>query len=268
MTILTFGLSVGYDSKDAEAKAEKVLQSQAAQMLGNREISENIGNILDNHQESEGKWWKTLLSFVAIVLGATGVVAALQNAMNLVWEVTPDPETTGIWDFAVKRVLSLGMILGLGFLLLASLVVSSVLSAAGEQIGGLVGMSEVAVIAVNFFIQTVVVLVVFAAIFKLMPDAEIRWTDVAVGASLTTVLFLIGRSILQIYFSYSNPGAQLGTAAASLAVLLVWVYYTAMIVLLGAEATQVYAVRYGNGIQPERGAVRVVRELKRKPTSS
>ena len=267
MIVLTFGLSVAYEREDAEAKAEKVLQSQAAQIMGNREISESIGGMLDKHQESSGKWWKTLLSFAGILVGATGVVAALQNSMNLVWEVTPDPETSGIKDLIIKRVLSLAMILGLGFLLLVSLVVSSVLSAAGEQVGGWVGMSQAAVTVINFVVQTLVVFVVFAAIFKFMPDAKMRWADVAVGASLTTVLFLVGRYVMQLYFSYSSPGAQLGAAAASLAVLLVWVYYTAMIVLLGAEATQVYAVRYGNGIQPENGAVRVVRELKRQPAT-
>ena len=96
-----------------------------------------------------------------------------------------------------------------------------------------------------------------------MPDAKVEWRDVLVGATVTTVLFLIGRFVMQLYFSYSSPGAQLGSAAASLAVLLVWVYYSAMIVLLGAEVTQVYADRYGNGIQPEEGAVRVIQQIKR-----
>ena len=124
-------------------------------------------------------------------------------------------------------------------------------------------MSETVAHLANFAVQALVVFVIFASIFKFMPDAITKWRDVAVGAAVPTILFLVGRYAMQLYFSMSEPGAQLGAAAASLAVLLVWVYYTAMIVLLGAEATQVYAVRYGDGIRPEPKAVRVVEEIKR-----
>ncbi|WP_236621087.1 YihY/virulence factor BrkB family protein [Rhodopirellula sallentina] len=263
LTVLTFGLSVMYDTEQAEAQAQQVLTSQAAQMLGNQAATEQVSTILENNDQASGKWWKTLLSFAGIVVGATGVVAALQAALNQVWEVQPDPESTGWKNFLVKRLLSFAMILGLGFLLLVSLVVSSVLAAIGGQLGGWIGMSGMAASAVNFAVQGLVVLIIFAAIFKFMPDAEVRWRDVFVGAVITTTLFLLGRWGLELYFSYSDPGAQLGAAAASLAVLLVWVYYSAMIVLLGAEATQVYAMKYGHGIRPENGAVRVVKEIKR-----
>ncbi|QEG41753.1 YihY/virulence factor BrkB family protein [Roseimaritima ulvae] len=266
LTLLTFGMSVMYDSEQAEQKAQAVLTSQAAELLGNQAVSDQITTILDNHQESQGQWWKTLLSFAGILVGATGVVAALQAALNQVWEVKPDPEETGIKDVIVKRVFSLGMILGLGFLLLVSLIVSSVLAGIGESVGGWIGMSETVVAVVHFVVQALVVMVIFAAIFRYMPDADVRWKDVLVGAAITTALFLLGRWAMQLYFSYSDPGAQLGAAAASLAVLLVWVYYTAMIVLLGAEATQVYAVRYGHGIRPEPHAVRVVEKIKRGAT--
>lgn len=262
LTILTFGLTVAYDSKQAEEKAEKLLETQAAEIMGTPSASDEIARIMDNQQAAEGKWWKVLISFVGIVVGATGVVAALQGALNQVWEVKPNPETTGIMDTIWKRVLSLGMIIGLGFLLLVSLVVSSVLSAIGSQLGSMVGMSETAAEIANFAVQGFVVFVIFSAIFKFMPDAVVQWRDVAIGALMTTVLFLIGRFAMQMYFSFSEPGAQLGSAAASLAVLLVWVYYTAMIVLLGAEATQVYSVLYGDGIQPEPHAVRVVEQIK------
>ncbi|WP_153555754.1 YihY/virulence factor BrkB family protein [Roseimaritima sediminicola] len=263
MTVLTFALSVMYESEQAEQKAQGILTSQAAQMLGNEAATDQISTIIENHQQTQGKWWKTLLSFVGIVVGATGVVAALQASLNQVWEVQPDPENTAWKSFLMKRILSFAMILGLGFLLLVSLVISSVLTSLGDRLGGLIGMSETTAAVTHFTVQALVVFVVFAAIFKFMPDAEVRWRDVVVGAAITTVLFLVGRSLMQVYFSYSEPGAQLGAAAASLAVLLVWVYYTAMIVLLGAEATQVYAVRYGQGIKPEPNAVRVVKEIKR-----
>ncbi len=259
LTILTFGLSVMYDSEDAEQRAQGMLESQASQMIGNDAATEEISTILENNQNASGKWWKTLLSFGGIIVGATGVVAALQAALNQVWEVKPDPEEAGWLDMAGKRLLSFGMILGLGFLLLVSLVVSSILQGFSEM----VGVSGTLGGIINFSVQAFVVLVMFAAIFKYMPDAIVQWKDVFVGALITTVLFLIGRFAMQVYFSYSEPGAQLGAAAASFAVLLVWVYYTAIIVLLGAEATQTYAKQYGSGIQPEGNAVRVVEQIKR-----
>ncbi|QDS90012.1 hypothetical protein EC9_42150 [Rosistilla ulvae] len=260
LTILTFSLSVMYDSEAAEQKAQGLLESQAAQMIGNQAASEEIGTILERNQDAGGTWWKTLLSFAGIVIGATGVVASLQAALNQVWQVKPDPDQANWTDLIRKRVLSFGMILGLGFLLLVSLVVSSLL----QGFSDLVGVSGMLGEATNFAVQAMVVWVMFAAIFKYMPDAVVRWKDVAVGAAITTILFLLGRFAMQVYFSYSEPGAQLGAAAASFAVILVWVYYTAMIVLLGAEATQTYASLYGSGIKPEKDAVRVVETVQRR----
>ncbi len=263
LTVLTLAMSVMYDTDEAETKARNVLTGKAAEMLGNAAATEQIATILANDEQSSGKWWKTLLSFAGIVVGATGVVVALQAALNQVWEVQADPERASWKNLLGKRLLSFGMILGLGFLLLVSLVVSSVLAALGDQVGSLIGMSEAFASGINMLVQGLVVFAVFASIFKFMPDAIVKWSDVMVGALITTTLFLLGRYGLHLYFSYSSPGAQLGAAAASLAVLLVWVYYTAMIVLLGAEATQVYAVRYGDGIRPQGHAVRVVKEIKR-----
>uniref|UniRef100_UPI00384EB7AC YihY/virulence factor BrkB family protein n=1 Tax=Neorhodopirellula lusitana TaxID=445327 RepID=UPI00384EB7AC len=263
LTILTFAMSLMYESEEAEQKAQTLLTSQTAQMMGNQAISDQVSTIIDNHEESTGKWWKTMLSFLGIIVGATGVVAALQAALNQVWEVQPDPEQSGFKNLIGKRLLSFTMILGLGFLLLVSLVVSSVLAGLGDRVGTFIGAPSVIAEIVNFSVQAIVVLVIFSAIFMYMPDAKVKWRDVLVGASITTALFLLGRFGMQVYFSYSDPGAQLGSAAASLAVLLVWVYYTAMIVLLGAEVTQVYAMRYGDGIQPEDHAVRVVEQVKR-----
>lgn len=165
--------------------------------------------------------------------------------------------------FFLKRLLSLAMILGLGFLLLASLVVSTILTSLGEQVTNVIGMDDFVAKAINDGVQMLVTFVIFAAIFKFMPDAEVRWRDVAVGAVVTTLLFMAGRMGLQWYLSSSNPGAELGSAAASLAVILVWVYYSSMIFLLGAEATQTYASLYGGGIKPQADAVRVVESIQR-----
>lgn len=263
LTVLTAGMSTVYDGEQAEAKAQETITDQASQLIGNPAVSDEIAAILENNDRSDGKWWKALISFVGIVVGATGVVAALQAALNQVWEVKPDPETAGVMDVIWKRIFSLGMILGLAFLLLVSLAVSTVLAGVGDQVGSMIGMSGTAATVVNLVVQTAVLFVVFASIFKFMPDAKVNWNDVAVGAVITTVLFLVGRFAMQIFFQFSEPGAQLGSAAASLAVLLAWVYYSATIVLLGAEATQVFASMYGSGIQPEEHAVRVEEKVLR-----
>ncbi|TWU08493.1 YihY/virulence factor BrkB family protein [Stieleria varia] len=268
LTVLTFGLSVAYEGDGARERAQDVLQEQATEMLGNPAAAEGITAILENNRESGGVWWKTLISFAGIIVGATGVVGALQDSLNRVWQVKPDPENSGILSMLIKRVISLAMILGLGFLLLVSIAVSSVLSTVGQQLGETIGISGGIADMINYVVQAIVVFTIFAAIFKFMPDAVVRWRDVLVGAAMTTLLFLVGRFAMQIYFSYSEPGAQLGAAAASLAVILVWVYYSANIVLLGAEATQIYAVRYGAGIQPEENAVRVIEDIRRGATSS
>lgn len=263
LTVLTLGLSLNYESHDAERKAQGILEIQAAQMLGNQSATEEISTILDANREAGGKWWKTLLSFGGIIIGATGVVAAIQDSLNRVWSVKPDPETAGIFDFLGKRLLSLGMILGLGFLLLVSLIVSTALTALGNQLGNWIGMSDTIARTSNFIVQGLVTWIMFASIFKFMPDAEVRWKDVLMGARMTTLLFLAGRVGLQWYLALSEPGAQLSSAAASLAVILVWVYYSSMIFLFGAEATKVYATEYGDGIQPVEKAVRFVEQVRR-----
>ena len=263
LTVLTLGMAVAYDTDDASQQAQMVLEERAAEILGNETAAEGITTMLESNRQSGGAWWKSLVSFAGIVVAATGVVVALQDSLNRVWQVMPDPETSSVRTMLVKRVLSFAMIIGLGFLLLLSLIVSSVLSSAGRQLSEHIGMSGGIANTINFAVQVGVVFVVFASLFKFMPDAEVHWRDVFIGAAITTALFAVGRYAMQIYFSYSEPGAQLGSAAASLAVILMWVYYTSIVVLVGAEATQVYASRYGDGIRPQKNAVRVVEKIHR-----
>ncbi|QDV57138.1 hypothetical protein Mal33_31390 [Rosistilla oblonga] len=263
LTVLVFGFSLAYTDGEAETEARMLLEDQAAQLLGNEAATEQITSILQRESDAGGHWWKTLLSFAGILVGATGVVGAIQSSLNRVWSVRPDPARSSMKTVVVKRLLSLAMILGLGFLLLVSLVVSTILSAIGARLSSVFGMDEVFARGINDGVQFVVTFVIFAAVFKFMPDAKVLWRDVAVGAFITTLLFLAGRFGLQWYLSNSDPGAQLGSAAASLVVILVWVYYSSMIFLLGAEATQAFASVYGGGIQPDRHAVRVVESIQR-----
>jgi membrane protein len=205
-----------------------------------------------------------VLSVAALLLGATGVFGQLQAALNKAWGVAPDPAKGGIRTMLLKRVFGIGMVLGLAFILLVSLVVSAMLSAFGEQLGRFLpeGLSAPVLEAINFLGSLAVIALLFAAIFKVLPDARIAWGDVRVGAVVTALLFVAGKFALGLYLGRSNPGEVFG-AAGALALMLVWIYYSSMIVLLGAEFTQVWADRRGRGITPEQGAVRVVRETRR-----
>jgi membrane protein len=209
----------------------------------------------------------TLLSIGALAFGATGAFVELQTALNTVWEVRPDPRTGGVRNFIFKRAFSFGMVLAVAFLLLVSLVLSAALSAFGERLASLLPgtVSEVALRALDLGLSLVFITALFATMFKVLPDARIAWRDVWVGAAVTSLLFVAGKFAIGVYVGRSDPGSTFG-AAGSLAVMLVWIYFTGMILLLGAEFTQVWARRHGRGIEPEAGAVRVVQVEKRVPT--
>lgn len=201
-----------------------------------------------------------VLSIGGVLLGATGAFAELQYALNTAWAVQPDPEESGVKNYAIKRMLSLGMILVIAFLLLVALVLSSLISAMQGQIGqvlGTLGLGEVSggvVWALNVAFSLLIISQLFAAMFKVLPDAQIAWRDVQVGALGTAVLFVLGKFLISLYIGQSNLAETYG-AAAALAVLLVWVYYSSLIVLLGAEFTQVWARQHGAGIRPDAHAV-------------
>jgi membrane protein len=152
------------------------------------------------------------------------------------------------------------MVLGITFLLLVSLAITSALSAVGDVLFGQAG--EAVAQALNFVLAFAVIAALFAAMFKVLPDAKVGWRDAWVGAIATALLFVVGKFLIGLYVGKSNPGSVFGGAGA-LAVLLVWIYYAAVIVLLGAEFTQVWMKHHGRGIEPEEGAVRVAEVKKR-----
>jgi membrane protein len=226
--------------------------------------ADQVHTILANaDRPGSGGLLPTLLSVAALLLGATGVFGQLQAALNKAWGVAPDPAKGGIKNMLLKRVFGIGMVLGLAFILLVSLVVSAVLTAFGDELGRFLpsGLSAPVLEAINFVGSLAVISLLFGAIFKVLPDAEIAWRDVTVGAVVTGLLFVAGKFALGLYLGRSNPGEAFG-AAGALALMLVWIYYSSMIVLLGAEFTKVWAERRGSGVVPERGAIRVVRETR------
>jgi membrane protein len=200
----------------------------------------------------------SLLGGGALLLGATGAFAQLQAALNRVWEVEPDPAQGGVRSFVGKRAFSLLLLVGVAFLLLVSLAVSAGLSALGERASGLLpgDLSEPLLYAIDLATSFVFITLLLAAMLKVLPDAALCWRDVWLGAVVTGFLFLVGKFGIGFYLGRANPGEAYG-AAASLAVLLVWVYYASMILLFGAELTQVIARERRGRIAPEPGAVEV-----------
>jgi membrane protein len=187
----------------------------------------------------------TLLGFAALLVGATTVFAELQSSLDRIWRVPERQRSSGLWALLRARVLSFGMILGIGFLLIVSLLASAGLSALGRVWAPLFGEGEAIAHAIDFLVSLAIVTTVFAMIYKIMPRAHIRWHDVWLGALVTALLFAIGKFLIGLYIGKSGVATGYG-AAGSLVILLLWVYYAAQIFLLGAEFTWLYAHRFGS----------------------
>lgn len=206
-----------------------------------------------------------VIGIAILVFSATGVFAQLQFALNRAWEVEADPYRGGMLRFVLKRVLSLGMIIVIAFLLLVSFVLTTMID---ELVQGVLGRQPgPAGVVVGEVLNSVVTLAVgtllFAAMFNVLPDAKMRWRDTWVGAGMTAFLFVLGKMLIGVYLNNADVGSAWGGAAAAMIALLVWVYYSVLIVLLGAELTQAWASQVGSGIEPARGAVRIVEEKHR-----
>jgi membrane protein len=197
---------------------------------------------------------RAVISGVLLLFGATAAFASLQNALNRAWNVKPDPRRGQIRNFLAKRVFSFGVMITVGFMLLVSLSLTATLSALGTRLTSGLGIPEPVLRVIDVALSFALVTLLFAAMFKLLPDAKIAWRDVVVGAVGTAIFFVLGKLAIGYYLGRSDPGSAYG-AAGSLAIIMIWVYYTSMIVLFGAMFTRVWAERYGRGVHPEKGAV-------------
>jgi membrane protein len=223
--------------------------------------AQQIETMIRGTADFDGGTLATILSLLAIAFGATGAFFQLQSALNKAWGVAPDPDA-GIKTFVTKRALSFAMIVGAALLLLVTLVISAVLGRAGDEVAALLPafLSGPMLVVLDLGISLTVITLLFAAIFKVLPDATVRWRDVGIGAFVTAILFIALRHLFGVFLSMSDPGSAFG-AAGSLAVILIWIYAAAMVLFLGAEFTQVWARRRGARIEPSPGAVRVTREV-------
>jgi membrane protein len=208
-----------------------------------------------SHQTKSGVM--AVVGIITLLLGATGAFTQLQDALNTAWEVEPDPKLGGLKRLVTKRILSFGMILVIGFMLLVSFVIATLVSALGETLNNYIGSSgELIGQVVQIVVGFLATWAMLALIFKVLPDAELSWKDVRLGAFVTAVLFTVGRVLIGLYLGKSDSASAFG-AAAALAIIFIWVYYAAIILLLGAEFTQVWVKRQGRSIEASAGAYKV-----------
>ena len=205
---------------------------------------------LNNISQPKVRGVASLISIAVLLLGASGIFAQLQDALNTVWKVKPQPGQ-GVLPFIRKRVSSFLMVLAIGFLLILSLVLSAVVAALSKYRTDFLPGSQILWENLDFIVSLGLMTFLFCLMFKYVPDVKIAWKDVFVGAVITAVLFLFGKFLLGVYLSKGSLGSAYG-AAGSLIVLLAWIYYSAQIILLGAEFTQVYAQMYGSKIRPRK----------------
>jgi membrane protein len=202
----------------------------------------------------------TLLTLIPLAFGLWGVFGELQDGLNTIWGVTPRPGR-GVVDIIKARFLSFTLVVGIGFLLLVSLALSAWLVAVGTYFGQLLPAPAAALEALNLVISFAVITALFAMTFKLLPDVHIAWRDVWLGAAVTSLLFTIGKFLIGLYLGRSSIASAYG-AAGSLVIIVVWVYYSAQILLLGAEFTKVYVKRRGSGFATAEIAVPVTAEAR------
>ena len=239
LTISIAGLVFGTEA------AQEAIMTQIESLVGPQSAAA-IKQMLEIAQRPSSGALASAIAVVTLLLGASGVFAQLQDALNTVWGVEPKAGR-GLWGTIKDRLFSLMAVLGTGFLLLVSLVLSAALAAFGKMFQGRLpgheGLLHLADLAISFGVITLL----FAMMFKLLPDAKIAWRDVWIGAGLTSVLFTVGKFAIGMYLGKADVGSAYG-AAGSLVILLVWVYYSSQILLYGAEFTSVYANRYGSRI--------------------
>jgi len=242
------------------------IQNQVEGLIG-KGAGSQIGAMVQNAgQNPSAGVVGTVLGIVVLLVAATGAFSQLQSSLNRIWHVQPDPRTGGVKNFIGKRVLSLGMILGVAFLLLVSLIVSAALSSFDTFIEELLprSFSGAVLTGLEFILSLAVITVLFAAMYKVLPDVEIRWRDVWFGAAITAVLFTIGKFLIGLYLGHSGTVSSYG-AAGSLVLIVLWVYYSSLIVLFGAELTARWSEMRSGQVRPKPGAIKV-EEVKMAPS--
>ena len=222
------------------------------------QIQQIIANIQMTHATTAG----TIIGGIILFIGATGVFTEIQGSINFIWSVKAKPKKS--WrKYLINRLLSFSLILGLGFLLIISLIASALLDLANDRL--IVHFPKTTVYffqTFNTLILLVIITGLFTVIFKVLPDAKISWRDALVGSAFTAILFLAGKFLISFYLAKSRLGITYGTAA-SIIIILTWVYYSSLILYFGAEFTKIFALQSGHGIKPKSTAVFIIKKESR-----
>jgi membrane protein len=231
--------------------AQRELFGQLNQLVG-KDGGEAIQALVAAANKPKTGLWATAIASAALALAATTVFVQLQDSLNRIWNVRHQPGR-GLQNFIRHRLLSFAMVLGIGFLLLVSLVLSAGLSVVGKFLGNFISATEILLKAFNFTFSLGIITVLFAMIFKWLPDVNIAWRDVWLGGFVTALLFNLGKVLFSLYIGRSSVASVYG-AAGSLVIVLLWVYYSAQILFFGAQLTRTYALRFGAKPEPIHGA--------------
>jgi membrane protein len=243
--------SVGFGQQAASGH----LVDQIRGLIGT-EGAEFVQSLITNAYRSDSNVLAAVISMIMVLLGASVVFVQLRSSLNAIWRVTHKPMGT-IRRYLQARLFAFAVILGIGFLLLVSLMVSAALAAVSDYQGRSILPLAGLVSVIDFLVSFVGLTVMFALMFKYIPDAIVKWRDVWVGAAVTSVLFAIGKLAIGLYLGNGAIGSTFG-AASSLVIIMLWAFYSVQIVLYGAEFTRLYATRFGSGIRPGANAVRLV----------
>jgi membrane protein len=229
-----------------EEAARGAIEGQIAGAIG-RDAAAGVEEMIEGARQSDAAGVMAIVGVVLLLVAASGVFGQLQDALNTIWELE-GKTTTGVWGFVKARFLSMAMVLGTGFLLLVSLLLSATLTATTGALERILPTPGFVWQIVNLLVSLGVVTLLFAMIFKILPDAQVRWNHVWVGALMTAALFTAGKFLLGLYLGRRDAASTYG-AAGALVLVLMWVYYSSLILLFGAEFTQVYARARGHRIE-------------------
>ena len=225
-----------------ETAAQGALSHQLEGLVG-QDAAVAIQGMVRSAWQTKSGGIATAIGVVTLLISATTVFGEMQAALNVIWRA--EPQGTTVTRYLRYRALSLGLVATLGFLLMVSLVISAVIAAVQTYIGGFLPEVALLIRVLNFFVSFALITVLFAAIYKILPDTRLQWRDVGIGAVVTALLFDIGKTLIGLYIGSTAVANSFG-AAGALAVVLLWVYYSSQIFLLGAEFTRAYAERYGS----------------------
>ena len=235
------------------------LYSQIDGLVG-KEAAKQVQELIKSAHKSDQSVIATIIGLITLFVGATGVFLEIQGSINYIWSLKTKPNK-GMVKFLFGQLISFSMVLSLGFLLLVSLALNTILDLFFAPLQNIVpGFTIHIVYVVNMILTFLIITVLFGAIFKILPDGNLRMKDVAIGAAFTATLFMIGKSLIGFYLSFTSMSVY--GSASSVVLILLWVYYCSIILYFGAEFTKAYATKFGNGITPKSYAIYVAEENK------